>query len=73
MAVIVVARPGAATLLAPLRLALEGARGMAAASTWNGMTVTRLLAGDGAVLRHDVLLALASLRAGRPLPRVWSC
>ncbi len=73
MAVIIAARPGAATLLAPLRLALEGARGTVAASSWNGMTVARLLAGDGAILRHDVLLTLASLREGRPLPRVWSC
>lgn len=73
MAVIIAVGPSAAALLAPLRLALEDARGMAAASSWNGMTVTRLLAGDGAVLRHDVLLALASLREGRPLPRVWSC
>lgn len=73
MAVIIAVRPSAAALLAPLRLALENARGMAAASSWNGMTVARLLAGDGAALRHDVLLALASLREGRPLPRVWSC
>jgi len=73
MAVIVVAAPRAASMLAPLRLALEGARGMAAASSWNGMTVARLLADDGAVLRHDVLLALDCLREGRPLPRVWNC
>jgi urease accessory protein len=73
MAVIIIARPAAAKLLEPLRLALGGARGTAAASSWNGMTVVRLLAVDGAILRHDVLLALASLREGRAMPRVWSC
>lgn len=73
MAVIIVVAPRAAKLLEPLRLALGAARGMAAASSWNGMTVARLLARDGAILRHDVLLALASLRGGRAMPRVWSC
>lgn len=73
MAVIVAVRPGAAALLEPLRRALSAAQGLAAASSWNGMTVTRLLASDGAVLRHDIILALGALREGRPLPRVWSC
>src|SRR3546814_14905574 len=52
---------------------LGAARGMAAASSFNGMTVARFLAGDGAILRHDMLLALDSLREGRAMPRVWSC
>jgi len=73
MAVIIVASPRAVMLLGPLRLALAGVRGTAAASSWNGMTVARLLAFDGAMLRHDILLALASLREGRAMPRVWSC
>lgn len=73
MAVIILAAPRANAHLAPLRLALGSARGMAAASSWNGMTVARLLARDGAILRHDVLLALDSLREGRVMPRVWSC
>jgi urease accessory protein len=37
------------------------------------MLVVRLLARDGALLRHDMLRALAALRGGLPLPRVWSC
>lgn len=73
MAVIILAAPRAAALLEPLRIALGAARGEAAASSWNGMTVVRLLAADGSALRHDVLLALASLRDGRAMPRVWSC
>jgi len=73
MAVIICAAPQAVTRLGPLRLALEAARGTVAASSWNGMTVARLLARDGATLRHDLLLALASLRDGRAMPRVWSC
>ncbi|WP_340314626.1 urease accessory protein UreD [Rhizorhabdus argentea] len=73
MAVIILAAPRAATRLAPLQLALDAARGTAAASSWNGMTVARLLAGDGAILRHDLLLALASLRESGAMPRVWNC
>lgn len=73
MAVLVIVAPHAMAMLAPLRLALEGAQGMAAASSWNGMTVARLLAGNGAMLRHDLLLALGAVRDGRPLPRLWSC
>jgi urease accessory protein len=46
---------------------------MAAASAWNGMLLVRLLATDGATLRHDLLRALAALRGGRAMPRVWSC
>lgn len=73
MAVIVHASAGAKALLDPVRDALEGAAGLAAASSWNGLLAVRLLAPDGEVLRHDVALALAALREGRPLPRVWRC
>jgi urease accessory protein len=45
-------------------------RGEAGASTWNGLTVVRLCAPDGAALRHDLLAVLAALR-GAPLPRLW--
>jgi urease accessory protein len=45
-------------------------RGEAGASTWNGLTVVRLCAPDGATLRHDLLAVLAVLR-GAPLPRLW--
>lgn len=73
MAVLVHASAGAAALIAPVRDVLGQARGMAAASAWNGLLAVRLLARDGAALRHDIALALAVLRAGRPLPRSWQC
>ena len=72
-AVLVHASDRAASLLEPVRDALEGARGMAAASTWNGLLAVRLLAPDGETLRHDIAAALAVLCEGRPLPRVWRC
>lgn len=44
-----------------------------AASCWDGMLVTRVLAPSGASLRAIVTLVLGALRDGRPLPRVWLC
>ena len=38
-------------------------------SVWNGIAVARLCARDGAVLRHDLALLLATF--GVPLPRLW--
>jgi urease accessory protein len=71
--VIVHACPRASTLLEPVRERLETARGQAAASAWNGLLAVRLLAPDGETLRYDMTAALAVLRDGRPLPRVWRC
>ena len=45
----------------------------AGASAWDGMLVARIVAKDGGCLRAAVVAGLAALRAGRPLPRVWSC
>ena len=45
----------------------------AGASAWNGLLVARIVAKDGACLRAATVAGLAALRAGRPLPRVWSC
>jgi urease accessory protein len=45
----------------------------AAASAWNGMLVTRLLAANAASLRLAATTVLHVLRDGRPLPRVWLC
>ncbi len=73
MAVVVAATNQAATLIGPVRAAIGAARGRAAASAWNGLLAVRLLARDGETLRHDLALALAPLRDGRPLPRVWRC
>lgn len=73
LAVIVCADPAAQRLLSPLRAALEGARGQAAASAWNGLVAVRCVAPCGESLRHDITLALGVLREGKPLPRVWRC
>jgi urease accessory protein len=43
------------------------------ASAWNGMLIARMLARDGAAARRGIMAALAVLRDGRPLPRVWLC
>lgn len=73
MAVLIHVSSRAAALLTGVREALAGALGTAAASAWNGMLVVRLLARDGAILRHDMVRALSVLRGGRALPRVWGC
>jgi len=39
-------------------------------STWNGIAVARLVARDGAALRHDLVRVLAALDCG-PLPKLW--
>ncbi len=44
-----------------------------AASAWGGMLVARVLAAGSAAARQTIMAALAVLRSGRPLPRVWLC
>jgi urease accessory protein len=44
-------------------------RGEVGASAWNGRTVLRFCARDGAALRHDIIGVLRALRT--PLPRNW--
>jgi urease accessory protein len=39
-------------------------------STWNGLTVARLVASDGAALHRDLVSVLTAL-SGMPLPRLW--
>lgn len=65
--------PGAETRLDALRAAWADAEAETGASAWNGMLVGRVVAADGAALRAAVLAGIATLRAGRPLPRVWLC
>ena len=73
-ATIVLAAPDAAQGLAAVRAVLADLAHedvTAAASSWNGLLVTRILSRhDG---RHRVLVArvLQTLRGGTPLPRVW--
>jgi urease accessory protein len=73
MAILIHISPTAVSLHAIVREALAAAIGLAAASVSGALLIVRLLARDGAVLRHDLTIALAALRSGRPLPRVWGC
>ncbi len=50
---------------------LEEAQG--GASCWDGLLAVRLLARDGESLLAAIRAALAVLRDGRALPRVWRC
>jgi urease accessory protein len=67
VATLVYVAPDAAAMLDPLR-----ERGMGA-SAWDGMLIARMLAADSATLRAAMVDALAVLRGGRALPRVWLC
>jgi len=59
--------PSADDTLAALR-ALEFT-GEAGISQWNGIALTRLVARDGAALRHDLIAVLGAL--GQRVPRLW--
>jgi urease accessory protein len=61
----------AASRLDGLRTAL--APWQAGASVMGDLLVARVVAHDGACARAAIVAGLASLRDGRPLPRVWSC
>lgn len=62
---------GVGDLLAPLRAVLDEPGVEAAASAPEGRLMVRLMAQDGWPLRRQTLRALAVLRRGRPMPRVW--
>lgn len=61
--------PGEETFVDAVRT-LDGLRGEVGASAWNGIAVARLVAPDGAALRHDLTMVLTALR-GAALPRLW--
>jgi urease accessory protein len=63
--------PGGAETIEPLRALQSKFRGEVGTSTWNGIAVTRLCAGDGAALRHDLMALVATLRGGK-LPHCWT-
>ena len=63
----VLATPADEEKIAAVR-ALEFA-GEAGISAWNGIAVARLVAQDGAALRHDLIAVLAAL--GQRVPRLW--
>jgi urease accessory protein len=66
----ILAVPGDDAMIAAAREAGQHCRGEIGASTWNGIAVIRLVASDGAALRHDLAQVLAAVRAA-PLPRLW--
>ena len=62
--------PGDDAVVAAVRALGDRFRGEVGASAWNGLAVVRLVARDGAALRHDLIAVLSALR-GRALPRLW--
>jgi len=72
-ATIIHVAPDAEAGLDAVRASLAEAPGEAAASAWNGALVVRVLADHSRALRATVLAALAPLREGRAVPKVWQC
>lgn len=62
--------PGNDDDVARLRAAQATFTGEVGVSAWNGFAVVRLVAIDGAALRHDLACALTALGV-TPLPRLW--
>jgi urease accessory protein len=62
--------PGNDEAVAAVRDMSKRFAGEVGASTWNGLAVARLVAGDGAALRQD-LIAVLTAWSDRPLPRLW--
>jgi urease accessory protein len=62
--------PGDDAIVAAVRSATQKSAGEIGASAWNGLMVARLVAPDGASLRHDLVRVLAAIR-NAPLPRLW--
>jgi urease accessory protein len=62
--------PGDAAAVAAVRSASEQFHSEIGISAWNGMALARLAAGDGAALRHDLVVLLSAL-GRRGLPRSW--
>lgn len=71
IATLILVAPEATTKLGALREALTPHD--AGASAWNNLLVARLTAPDSATMRTAITRALAPLRQGRALPRVWNC
>ena len=61
--------PGSDNIIAGVRAREAAFRGEVGASAWNDVASLRLVARDGAALRHDLAVALAA--AGCVLPRAW--
>jgi urease accessory protein len=61
--------PGGDDTLAAVRALDDHFTGEVGISAWNSVAVARLVARDGASLRHDLIALLASL--GISVPRLW--
>jgi urease accessory protein len=66
----VLAVPADEAVATAVREASRQCRGEVGVSAWNGFAVMRLVADDGATLRHDLARVLRTLRGGR-LPALW--
>jgi urease accessory protein len=66
----VLAIPGDDGAVAAVRALADQFVGEVGVSAWNGLATMRLVAGDGAALRHDLLAVLGALRDAA-LPRLW--
>jgi urease accessory protein len=62
--------PGDDSIVTSMRALAQEFRGEFGASAWNGFALARLVAADGAALRHDILLLLKAIR-GSAVPRLW--
>jgi len=69
MATILMA-PGDDSTVAAVRALGDSMRGDVGVSAWSGIALVRLLAADGAALRHDLATVLTTL-SDTPLPRLW--
>jgi urease accessory protein len=66
LANVLIAPAGEQTIAAVRALEFLGEVGI---SMWNGLALARLVARDGAALRHDLIAILSAL--GQSVPRLW--
>ncbi len=62
--------PGDEDAAAAIRAMQQSFIGDVGVSAWNGLALARLVAPDGAALRHDLIAVLTTWGAGT-LPRLW--
>ena len=63
--------PGNDDDVTAVRVMQDHFAGEVGVSTWNGLVAARLVAIDGAALRHDLIAVLGALRGGS-IPRLWT-
>jgi urease accessory protein len=62
--------PGDGAVVAAMCAIGNRLRGEVGGSSWNGLSIVRFCASDGAALRHDLMQVLAVLKVPS-LPRLW--